>query len=610
LTDTLSGLSDPETIDTSIPDVDSGGIDGYSKPGSPPRPPGFDTQFPDPPPDPDVLDVQPLEVDSPPPFEGRRPDVNLDFDKPDPVTDTKPVSPPLSTVVIPDSEDVDNLEIPLVPSLHEIIPKPIDPAEFPTFTATLDDAPTAPSPELAYTEQPYSSDLLDLLKARMEALAQGPSTGLSADVEQAIWDRGRAREDAIGVRKMQEVHRAFRSKGWMMPPGAEITGELDAAQEAIDKSSGFSRDVMIKQGELEQSNFQFSLQQAIQFESILLNNYNTGAQRALSAATATLQATIDLFEAVTGLFDAKTRAFVAHAQVFEQLVKAALAKLEEQRIYLEGQKLIGELNLQILEAYKVQLEGIQTVVSVYIAKMEGAKTQASVNETIVKQYGEEVEAFKSVHQAKAVEWDGYGKQVGAELGKAEIYKTDADAYSSIIDGYKAGTDARVQVKGMEIRINAELPLEEFKAKTEAFAAATQGIAEKLRGLAAVYDADARMYSADVQGEAADVAAQADVYRANTQLAVEGARLKIAAAQQTADYAIAQAGLAVEAAKATGTIAAQIAASAFSSVNLSAGIRAGDDVNRSLSQGWNVSTNLSSANSFSYSTIHKHNYDES
>jgi len=88
-------------------------------------------------------------------------------------------------------------------------------------------------------------------------------TGMNASVEVQIWQRDRARVLQEGERVEEEILVNFASKGYPVPPGAAVWATYRAQQAVQDKVSQASRDVAIKQAEIEVENVKFAVTQAI-----------------------------------------------------------------------------------------------------------------------------------------------------------------------------------------------------------------------------------------------------------------------------------------------------------------------------------------------------------
>jgi hypothetical protein len=140
------------------------------------------------------------------------------------------------------------------------------------------------TPVLTFTDQDYSSAEFTHLKAQVDLWVQGASTGLAPAVEQAIWDRGRSREVMATMKKAQSAYRQFAARGFTKPPGALSIELQDAAQEAQNTDVTLSRDVMIKQADLEQSNRRFAFEIAEKIQAVLIEYLKDKMRRAMEIA--------------------------------------------------------------------------------------------------------------------------------------------------------------------------------------------------------------------------------------------------------------------------------------------------------------------------------------
>lgn len=231
------------------------------------------------------------------------------------------------------------------------------------FQTLLGTKPTDPQNTFAFTEIPYSSNLLTDLRARLLEWVDGASTGLLPSVEQAIWDRGRAREVVTSNRKISEAVRSYAMRGFSKPQGALSLEIQDAVQTAQDASNTLSRDVMIKQADLEQSNRRFSFEQAEKIEEALIQYQNQQMLRAIESAKILQQFVIDIFHEDVVAYGVETQAYSARvgAEVAAFKAKSDVA--------------IAEANLR-LEQARVQL---QTYVQAITLTVEKLKASAQIS---------------------------------------------------------------------------------------------------------------------------------------------------------------------------------------------------------------------------------------
>lgn len=589
---------DDIAVDVGVPTMQ---IDDFVMPASPVAPDGMTMTLPAIPVEPTLTSIPGLSLPDAPEFDAVLPDINLNIARPDALSATVPTEPTLDAVPIPAEPDIALPDVPTLNSL-EIPASPV--LNLPSFTAVLADAPSVDfDTTLSFTEPTYVSDLLDALKAKLLEWVNGASTGIEADVEQAVWDRGRAREDVNSMRSVGEVTRAFASRGFSMPPGALLTATMEAVQEAENKNSSFSRDVAIKQAELEQSNRRFAFEQSWQVESGLLTYANQVAQRAFDVARFTLQAGIDVFRATVERFNAQVTAYRAEAEVYKARIEAELAVIEIYKAQLDGQRLVGEINMQLVEIYKSRIQAVNAMIELYNSKVNAANTKASINKTIIEGFGARVQAYDSLVKAKASEYDAYATNVKAEVSKAEVFKVQADAYRSEVEGYSALVEARVKEADANIKVNQEVPLELYKQKAVVFGEIVRAESSRVSALADVYRSEGSVYQATTSAEAARVGAQADGYRSETQLLLGKANVILESAKANVQKMMSSIEMLVESIKAGAQVSSQLAASALSSVNLSGSISNSMGYSNSFSQSKSATVSRGKTTSCSDTYIH-------
>jgi hypothetical protein len=245
------------------------------------------------------------------------------------------------------------------------------------FDQLLGTAPSVPANSFAYTEIPYSDQLLTDLRAALLSWVDGKATGILPSVEQAIYDRGRAREVVVSNRKAAEAVRQYAMRGFQKPPGALSLEIQDAMQEAQNTSVTLNRDIIIKQAELEQTNRRFSFEQSWKMEEGMIAYTNQQMQRALDKAKILQQFIIDIFQqqvaeygvqgqiygarvgAEVNAFNAKTNMQVAEANVRMEAARLQLQTyIQEVTLVVESLKAGATVSAQLaasaLSAMNVQ----------------------------------------------------------------------------------------------------------------------------------------------------------------------------------------------------------------------------------------------------------------
>lgn len=538
-----------------------------------------------------VTGIQPGNA---PVFTAQPPAVNLP-NAPAPLTGGVPLAPGLNVVTVPDAP---NVALPDVPSLVGIN-VPAEPLlNLPTFTAVTPDSPLAPAYIFAFSEQAYTSQLLTDLRSQLDIWVNGASTGLAPVVEQAIWDRARAREIVSSQRKINESFRSFAQRGFAKPPGALNLDIQQALQDSQDNVSSQSRDVMIKQADLEQSNRRFAFETAWKVEEGLITYTNQIAQRSFETAKFAQQVAIDIFHETVARYVADVQSYAARVDAYKAMLQGELSKLDVFRAEIEAQKLIGEINQQAIDVYKARLDGARTVVEIFRTQVDAANVEAQINKTLIDGFAAQVGAYAETVRAKAEEYNGYATLVKAQSTLVDMYSAEAGAYASEVQGFKSTVDALVASKQIDIRLNQELPLEVFKSLTDTYRVQVQAETDRVGALTEVYKTNAQVFSAEVAGEAARVGSETEVYKADAQVLEAAGNLRVEAAKANVQTMIQQINALIEAMKSGAQVAAQLAAASLSSVNLSGQI--GDHT--SYGVGYNVSNSASTGVSTSNSTV--------
>lgn len=534
-------------------------------------------------PDPLLLDaIAPVTPGVLPEFSAAAPVVQI-LNKPDALSLAGPgTAPTIADVTLPVAPLIALPEAPLM----ELLAMPALPSiSLPTFLGSAPGAePVMPTTGFVWSEEYYDSALLRDATSRLTSMILG-GTGLPAAIEQAIWDRGRAREDILANKATQEAYEEFGSRGFSLPPGA-LAGRVDEVrQKSREAASTLSRDVAVKQAELEIENLKFSVQAGIQLAGQMMTYSGQYAGRAMEAAKTTVQIALDIFGANVSLFNARLQAYQTEASVFKDLIQAESIKLEQYRTEIEAQKLIGDVNMQAIQIYKTRIDALMSAVELYKAELDGVKTGVDVDRARIDGFRATVDAYKSMVEAKSSEYQAWGQSIQGEVAKVGAYEAQARAFGTLVDAYKTGEtvkieNMRAQISGNEMRVKA------FGAEVDYLAEQVKAAVAQVDTGVKIYDGQARVYGAQIGGEEARVRALAEQVRLIMAAGSTDAELKLKAADininQLTRIALAE----QEGRKAAGAVAGQLAASSMGAFNLGATISSGysTSIGNSLSEG--------------------------
>lgn len=474
--------------------------------------------------------------------------------------------PDAPTVILPDAPEFLTLQAHSFGgiNLHEDWLDKLD--DIPELSV-LQPAPFAYSPGAR-----YASQLLDNLKATLNARIQG-GTGLAPAVEQAIWDRSRDRETQIALAKEQEVLRASEALGFALPSGV-LAGQLaDARREYNDKLSGLSRDVAIKQAELEQANLQQATTLALQLESTLLDDAYKLEVLAVDLAKTAADNAIACHNAALEQYKALLAGYQAYASAYQTVIQAELNKVEVFKALLQAEQTKADINRSLVERYKAEIEGAMAAVQIYQARVGAAKTLVELEGTRIQAGAEQVKAFVATVNAETAKSEMYKATISAEATKVEAVGTLARAY-----GAKVGAQAeraRVEIAKLQVKLAAK-GLEWDGWKTQLAAASAQ-VEASARKSAVMVDG----YRAGASAAEAQAGAVSRVWESNIRQYEAGKSIAAQVAKANTDAVLHANDARMEAAKVGLTTSSQRLASAWAMVSANASISGSASLSQTL-----------------------------
>ena len=509
----------------------------------------------------------------------------LDFGTaPNLVIGSAPAMPSIRDVAVPDAPQVSLPDVPQFLQLQTVAFGGVNLRE--EWLDKLGDVPeltlVEPVPFDHTIGSEYASQLLDGLKAALNARIHG-GTGLAPAVEQKIWDRARDRETQIALAKERDVLRGAEALGFALPSGVLAAQLADARREYHDKLSSMSRDIAIKQAELEQENIKASIQMAITLESTLIDSHHKYEQLAFEAAKVTVEQSISVINARIEQFKALLQGYQAYASTYDTLVKAELSKVEVFKALLSAEETKANINKSLVERYKAEIEGRMAAVEIYKARVGAAQTMVELEKTRIQAGAEQVKAFVATVNAEVSKADLYKTRVSAETAKVDAVEAVARAY-----GAKVGAQAekaRIEVAKVQAQVAAKgLEWDGWKARLSASVARVEAGAKASGMLVDGYKVGAAASEAQAMSIMRRWEADIKQYEASQNLAMQAAKANMDSVMHTNDAKLRASEIAM-------TTSSQQVASAWSMVSASAQIDAGSRSTDSVS--YNYSGDVSS-----------------
>lgn len=541
-------------------------------------PPKIEPNFP-------TLDAAPLPITAPlpvlqkinwvVPLEPGSFDQNLDLSdiKMPALTATPPVlnfgtQPQADYGAAPDSPSVDlnfsypdlNLTLPLPPSLMTIDTVKFDGVTLPTFDATVPTL-TAVQPNVVHFDEGnrYTSTLLGMLETDLTSALSGGS-GLPAAAEQGLFDRARERELRTQAEALADLER-MESLGYQFPPGVYLDARIKIQTETDNTLAGLSRDIMVKQAELQLENLVKARETATTLEGRQIEYSNQIAQRTFEAAKYQTEAGISLYNAAVKAFEVEMQAYATQGQVYGELIKGALAIVEVFKAEIEAEKVKADINHDLVLMYSEQVKAQLAYVDIYKAQLGAIETKANIQKLKVEVFGEQIKAYTGRIGAFSAEVEAYKAGISAQGAIEQAYSTQVTAYKSQVDAGVAQVTARVDTYKAQIAA--------YQAKLDAYKADLSAMTEQVRSASLYNTAAADVYKAEISGLSSYNQTLTEQWKAVADIAEKEAEVGVKAAEAQGQMYVTTKEIAAKAVETGGQMLAQLGAAAFSAIHFSA-----------------------------------------
>lgn len=189
-------------------------------------------------------------------------------------------------------------------------------------------------------------------------------TGINPAVEAQIWDRDRSRILKEADRAEAEITQSWAAKGYPLPPGAATWQILQVRKDAGDKIAQASRDVAIKQAEIEIENTRFAVKQAVDTWQGAMNAAADYIKALSVGPNSAMQVIPSVTDSQSKLINAAGDYYRARIAVEELRLKASMPAAEwEQQARVKNAEWV--------------MEQIKSQVSAAIAAAQSVGTQAA-----------------------------------------------------------------------------------------------------------------------------------------------------------------------------------------------------------------------------------------
>lgn len=481
--------------------------------------------------------------------------------------------PTAPTITLPDAPTLYGLSLPTAPSIT-----------LPTFDGVR---PVlnfdVPAQNWAFTPQDYTSALLNSVTNQISFGLQG-NTGLPLAIEQALFDRAISRDDVSYLRAQQEAREQRASMGWSEPDGILDNRLMQVQQASINARANLSRDIYIQVSQVAIENIKFYTTQGIALESKLMDTHLSMQQLILDSNKFLLQSAIEIFNGRVSLFNAQQQAYATDAQVYRDKLQGALTEIEIYKAEIDAQRLVGEINQQLVSIYESKIRAVLASVEVYKAQVEGATAQAEANRVVIEAYRATVQAYAENVRAYEAEWEGYKAKVDAQVAKERIYEISANVFATRVDAWAKMQNNKIEQAKLVLS-EKDLDLRGWLGKIDKFKAQFEAEKARIDAATSIYNSRVELYRGEAQVESAAAesnnraaALLIEENKAATDVAIKNAQLQIEQLEKVASIIL-------EKLRGLAQTTSQLAAASFAAVHFSA------SASHSASNGQECSTSI-------------------
>jgi hypothetical protein len=295
-------------------------------------------------------------------------------------------------------------------------------------------------------------------------------TGLTAAVEDAIWARGLEREGQQLEDSTSKIMSTWAKTGFSLPDGMLANSLSDIQKEYMNKKIDRSREIEIKQADLEQANIFKSLELTVNLAEKLINMLISYEELVFKGQEATARFANEYIDLQIKTYMSLVEAYRATAQVHEMQIRGEIAKVELYKAQLDGQRLIGEINEQTVKVYSEQLQATTILIERYKTEV-----QAMVSE---------LEVEKAKIESNKIQMDAWAKKADVEIarynGQIELYKATSQFNVATAEVLSRGAEANMRTTIAAVEANVR----SFQVQETSMVAKAQIVMEAARGVAA------------------------------------------------------------------------------------------------------------------------------
>jgi hypothetical protein len=348
--------------------------------------------------------------------------------------------------------DAPEYVLPVAPTMHDIVlPEFIDMTiEQPTMALPVLDFDVPAQTQLNDGGLTAEDTLVQSAKAKIMSNIVNGGTMLNAQVEADIWARDLERNEQALQDAIDKLTAQWAKLGWSVPDGL-LSGSIVAInKEYMNKKLDRSREIAVKQAELEQAGMFKSLEMAVSLSKVLIDNMNDYARRVLETSKATADITIALLKARIERYNSLLAAFRADMDSYKTNIEAEMQRAEVYKTRLAGLQILSGIDETAVKIYTAKIGAVSQLVDMYKTGVQAVATMYEAEKQKIEMFKSKVDAYTAV--VKSI---------------TEKYATQVEGFKSYLSAWTASSDSQTKLIDVDIRskiANTEATLKEWEVQ--------------------------------------------------------------------------------------------------------------------------------------------------
>lgn len=471
-------------------------------------------------------------------FTGTAPVIQTDYvfpDPPDALEQPFPTEPELQTITLPTAPSL------ALPSLTA--EPPTDDTQAPTdiaasFIASFREispvfmeAVEGQVDAMLAKYNPQFHTQMAAIESQLSTYLEG-GTGLAPAVEDAIYARAQAKNEAEARRATEAGFNEAAARGWTIPPGAATAGARRARQAAADNNAAAAREIVVMQAEMEQKNLQFAVSTSLSLRQVILSaamNYHQNLisinSQALEYSKAVVGMAVEVYNIQVRAFGVRLDAYRAAVAAYDARLKGTMAAIDLYKAEIEAQQTLVSVDRAKVDLYRSRVDALDALAKVYKSRIDVVVEQAGLEKLKLDLFRTQVEAYTAQAQGKRAELDAYTAAISGQEARVRIFSSQVDAYRGQVDGFRAKIQAQAEVVQAKVQAN-DSQVKQFQARMDGYKTVAMVRGETVRTQLEVQKQAYNAFDSQVRANIANAEVGATIYSAKARVHLENARLSV------------------------------------------------------------------------------------